>query len=40
MNNLVVVETKDALLIANRNEAQKVSDVVRMLEQLKRDDLL
>lgn len=40
VNDLVVVETKDALLIANRKEAQKVSEVVKMLEQLKRDDLL
>ena len=40
VSNLVVVETKDALLIANRNEAQKVSDVVKMLETMRRDDLL
>ena len=40
VSNLVVVETKDALLIANRNQAQKVSDVVKMLETMRRDDLL
>ena len=40
VDNLVVVETKDALLIAHRDQAQKVSDVVKMLEKMGRHDLL
>ena len=39
-DNLVVVDTPDALLIADRARAQQVGDVVRVLEKLKRDDLL
>jgi len=40
VSNLIVVDTPDALLIAGRNSAQKVGDVVKILEQRKRDDLL
>lgn len=40
VKDLVVVDTPDALLIADRNTAQRVGDVVKALEKLKRDDLL
>jgi mannose-1-phosphate guanylyltransferase len=39
-NNLIVVDTPDALLIADRDRAQQVGDLVKLLEQNKRDDLL
>jgi len=38
--NLVVVDTPDALLIADRERAQQVGDVVKLLEQRQRHDLL
>ena len=40
VNNLIVVDTPDALLIADRDRAQQVGDLVKLLEQNKRDDLL
>lgn len=40
VKDLVVVDTEDALLIVDRNQAQKVGDIVKMLEKLKRDELL
>ena len=40
VENLVVVDTPDAILVADRNRAQQVGDIVRLLEKLKRDDLL
>ena len=39
-NDLVVVDTPDALLIADRERAQQVGDIVKLLEQQHRDDLL
>jgi len=39
-NNLIVVDTPDALLIADRDRAQQVGDMVKLLEQNKREDLL
>jgi mannose-1-phosphate guanylyltransferase len=39
-NNLIVVDTPDALLIADRNRAQQVGDIVKLLEKNKREDLL
>jgi len=39
-NNLIVVDTPDALLIADRDRAQQVGDIVKLLEQNRRDDLL
>jgi mannose-1-phosphate guanylyltransferase len=39
-NNLIVVDTPDALLIAHRDRAQQVGDIVKLLEQNKRGDLL
>jgi mannose-1-phosphate guanylyltransferase len=40
VSNLIVVDTPDALLIADRSSAQQVGDVVKILEKRKRDDLL
>ena len=40
VKDLVVVDTPDALLIADRRHAQQVGDVVKMLEQQKREALL
>ena len=40
LEDLVVVETKDALLICRREQAQRVSDVVKLLEQSGRNQLL
>lgn len=40
VKDLVVVDTPDALLVCDRNQAQKVGDLVKMLEAAKRDDLL
>ncbi|MCS6953740.1 MAG: mannose-1-phosphate guanylyltransferase [Bryobacterales bacterium] len=40
VRDLVVVDTPDALLVADRRQAQKVGDVVKLLEQQKRDELL
>ena len=39
-NNLIVVDTPDALLIADRERAQQVGDIVKLLEQNRREDLL
>lgn len=40
VENLVVVDTGDALLVCRREESQKVSAVVKRLEQAKRTELL
>lgn len=40
VKDLVIVDTPDALLIANRHEAQRVGDLVKLLEAKKREDLL
>lgn len=40
VNDLIVVDTPDALLIADRRHAQQVGDIVKQLEKMKRDDLL
>jgi len=40
VENLVIVETADALLIADRNRSQQVSDIVKALEKQKREELL
>jgi mannose-1-phosphate guanylyltransferase len=39
VKDLIVVDTPDALLIADRGRAQEVGELVKMLEG-KRDDLL
>ena len=40
VKDLVVVDTPDALLICNRHEAQKVAELVKLLEEEKLDGLL
>jgi mannose-1-phosphate guanylyltransferase len=40
VKDLVIVDTPDALLIADRSRAQQVGDLVKMLEKQERDDLL
>ncbi|MCZ2149448.1 MAG: NTP transferase domain-containing protein [Bryobacterales bacterium] len=40
VKDLVIVDTRDALLVADRNQAQKVGDLVKLLEKQKRDSLL
>ena len=40
VKDLVVVDTPDALLIADRNRAQEVGNLVKALEARKREDLL
>ena len=40
VENLIVVDTPDALLVADRSRAQQVGDVVKVLEKRRREDLL
>ncbi len=40
VSNLIVIDTPDALLVAHRDRAQQVGEVVKILEKKKRDDLL
>jgi mannose-1-phosphate guanylyltransferase len=40
VNDLIVVDTPDALLVADRSRAQHVSDIVKALEKRNREDLL
>ena len=40
VENLVIVDTPDALLVANRNRSQDVSKLVKMLDGAKREELL
>jgi mannose-1-phosphate guanylyltransferase len=40
VKDLIVVDTPDALLIADRNRAQQVGELVKALEKRKRDDLI
>jgi mannose-1-phosphate guanylyltransferase len=40
VHDLVIIDTPDALLVADRSQAQRVSELVKTLERLKRDDLL
>ena len=40
VHDLIVVDTPDALLIADRSRAQQVGDLVKQLEKEKRDTLL
>ncbi len=40
VSDLIVIDTPDALLIADRHAAQQVGDIVKVLEKQKRDDLL
>lgn len=40
VNDLIVVDTPDALLVAHKDMAQRVGELVKELETLRRDDLL
>jgi mannose-1-phosphate guanylyltransferase len=40
VNDLVVVDTPDALLVASREQAHRVGEIVKLLEKQKREDLL
>jgi hypothetical protein len=40
VNDLIVVDTPDALLIVDRKRAQQVGDVVKLLEKNGREELL
>ena len=40
VKDLVIVDTPDALLIADRSRAQQIGDLVKQLEKQRRDDLL
>ena len=40
VHDLIVVDTPDALLVADRKKAQQVGGLVKMLEKMGRDDLL
>ncbi len=40
VSDLIVVDTPDALLIADQRRAQQVGDLVKLLEKLKREDVL
>ncbi len=40
VKDLIVVDTPDALLIADRRRAQEVGDLVKLLEKQGRHDLL
>jgi mannose-1-phosphate guanylyltransferase len=40
VNDLIVVDTADALLVTSRDRAQQVGDVVKALEKSNRHDLL
>lgn len=40
VKDLIVVDTPDALLVANRNDAQSVGELVKLLEKQNRKDLL
>jgi mannose-1-phosphate guanylyltransferase len=40
VDDLIVVDTPDALLVAGRDRAQQVGEIVKRLESQKRDDLL
>jgi len=40
VDDLIVVDTPDALLVADRKKAQQVGDLVKLLEQMGRSELL
>lgn len=40
VKDLIVVDTPDALLVADRSRAQQVGDIVKLLEKRNREDLL
>ena len=40
VNDLIVVDTPDALLVTTRDRAQRVGEILKTLEQRRREDLL
>jgi mannose-1-phosphate guanylyltransferase len=40
VRDLIIVDTPDALLVADRKRAQQVGDIVRLLESQQRHDLI
>jgi mannose-1-phosphate guanylyltransferase len=40
VNDLIIVDTPDALLVADRSKAQQVGDIVKLLEKNNREELL
>ena len=38
VNNLIIIETSDAILVADKNQSQKVKDIVLQLEKQKRSE--
>jgi mannose-1-phosphate guanylyltransferase len=40
VQDMVIVDTPDALLVTTRDRAQQVGDIVKALEQQKRENLL
>jgi mannose-1-phosphate guanylyltransferase / mannose-6-phosphate isomerase len=38
VNNLIVIETTDAVLVANKDKSQEVKEIVKQLEQTKREE--
>jgi len=40
VKDLIIVDTPDALLVADRSRAQQVGDIVKLLEKNQREELL
>ena len=40
VRDLIIVDTPDALLVADRSRAQEVGDIVKALEKKNREELL
>jgi mannose-1-phosphate guanylyltransferase len=40
VKDLIIVDTPDALLVADRHRAQQVGEIVKLLENNGREDLL
>ena len=40
VKDLIIVDTPDALLVADRHRAQEVGELVKVLEKQRRNDLL
>ena len=40
VDDLIVIDTPDAILVADRKRAQQVGDLVKLLEKRGREDLL
>ena len=40
VDDLIVIDTPDALLVARRDRAQQVGEIVKELERRKREELL